>query len=188
MLPPVNGAFEVHKASGSSSEETVLSGSAYQYSSYAQFPVGRYQLSVFKKGGKAPVKVFDVDLKPNTFFTILVSPKGGFQSTEMTEDTLDPKATSGTLIIRNYFQGSTIVASTKEAKIVDALAYGQSAGPLILPAKRVPIHLSVRLSSGELIESGIEPDLRGASKATVLIIPDSYGRFAPIVTFDGKNL
>ena len=106
MLPPTNGSFEVRKAGASESEQSLLSGSAYTYSSYVEFAAGRYQLAVFKKGDrKTPLKLVNIDLKAETFFTILVSPKDGVVTVEAFDDTNDPKATTGTLTIRNYFSG-----------------------------------------------------------------------------------
>lgn len=188
MLPPANGAFELCKADAGESGGNLLSGSAYQYSSYAEFPAARYRLAVFKKGDrKTPVKIIDVDLRPDTFFTILVAPKGSVVDVEVVEDTNDPKATAGTLVIRNYFTGLTVAVSSETQTFVDALAYGQSTAVTSLPLTRLPLTLRTRLPNGTPAESGAEADLKASKRGTLLIIPDSYGRFRPRVTIDGKN-
>jgi hypothetical protein len=188
MLPPTNGSFEVRKVGASESEQSLLSGSAYAYSSYVEFAVGRYQLAVFKKGDrKAALKVLNIDLKPETFFTILVSPKGGVITVEAFDDTNDPKTTTGTLTIRNYFSGLTVDVSAGAQKIVDALPYGESRIATDLPLGKLPLTLHSRLPNGTPAESSAEADFNASNRATLLIIPDSYGRFRPRVTIDGKN-
>src|SRR4051812_23217919 len=82
MLPPANGSFEVRKAAAPSSEGPLFNGRAYQYMSYTELPVGKYQLAVAKKGDTAPLKIFNVDVKPDSFFTILLSPHSGVMAAE----------------------------------------------------------------------------------------------------------
>jgi hypothetical protein len=184
MLPPQNGSFEVRKISGPGTEETVASATAYRYSSYRELNNGRYRLGVFKTATNAPLKIFDVDLKPETYFTILVSP----QSIDMFDETNDPKATSGTLTIRNYFSGLTVTASADNEPIGGTLAYGQSFTAAGFPLKRLRLTLRTHLPNGTPAESEAEADFIASKRATVLIIPDSYGRFRPRATIDGKNL
>ncbi|MEO5720643.1 MAG: hypothetical protein ABIR71_04125 [Chthoniobacterales bacterium] len=189
MLPPQNGDFELCKAGAPESEGNLLSGTAYRYSSYAEFPSTRYRLVVFKKGDRTtPLKTFDVDLRPNTFFTVLVSPQGGAINVELLNDTLDPKAESGTLTVRNYFPGLTVAVLSETRKVVDALPYGNTNSVNGFPLSRVPLTLQTRLPNGTPAESGTEADFRASKRATLLIIPDSYGRFRPRVAIDGKNL
>jgi hypothetical protein len=183
MLPPQNGLFEVRKISGPGSEESIASATAYRYSGYRELAAGRYRLGVFKAATTSPLKVFDVDLKPDSYFTILVSP----QSIDMLDDTNDPKATSGTLIVRNYFQGANVDVSSDAGKIVDALPYGQSHMGTGLPLAQVQLTIHTRLPNGKPAESGAEADLRHSKRATLLLIPDSYGRFSPRIAIDGTN-
>ncbi len=188
MLPAANGTFELRKPGGSSSEGTLLKGISFQYSSYAEFPPGTYQLSVFKTGTTTPLKTFNLNLQANAFFTIIVGPKAGAIDVEVTNDTNDPKAESGTLAIRNYFPGITVNAATDSQSLVDGLNYGQTVVRTGLPLARTPITLHSKLPDGKPVESGAEADFKaGAKRATLLIIPDPYGRFRPRVTIDGKE-
>jgi hypothetical protein len=184
MLPPQSGSYEVRKISGPGSEESLVNAMAYRYSSYRELNTGRYRLGVFKAGMNAPIKVFDVDLKPDTYFTILISP----QSIDMFDETNDPKATSGILTIRNYFSGLTVSVSADNQPVGGALTYGQSFTAAGFPLKRVRLTLRTRLPNGTPAESEAEADFTASKRATVLIIPDSYGRFRPRATIDGKNL
>jgi|ERR1700730_1500489 len=188
MLPVANGAFELCKVGASASEGNLLSNIAYQYSSYAEFPAGTYQLAVYKKGDRnSPIKTFNLNLKPDSFFTILLLPQSGVISAELIDDTNDPKATSGILTVRNYFSGLTVAVASDTQKIVDTLPYGQTYAAAGLPLQRVPLTLRTRLPNGTSAESTAEADFKASKRATVLIIPDSYGRFRPRVTIDGKN-
>jgi hypothetical protein len=184
MLPPENGAFEVRKMGAHPSEGSLFTSRAYQYSSYSEFPIGRYRLGVFRKGEITPIKVFDVDLKQETFFTILVSPR----SIDMFDDTIDPKSSSGTLTIWNFFLGISLSVSCNSKSIVEALETGQSYQATGFALGSTTVKVQAKLPDGKAAQSDLDIDFKQCSRATLLIIPDSYGRFRPQVTFDGKNL
>ena len=188
MLPPGNGSFEVRKAGAPESEQNLLSGSAYEYSSYVEFVGEKYQLAVFKKGDrKNPLKLINIDLKPDTFFTIIVSPKGGVVTVEVFDDTTDPKATAGTLTIRNYFSGSTVAVTSVNQNWLTPFHMGKAKRLPVFPWNEWRLPSAQKLPNGTVAESGAEADFKASSRATVLVIPDSYGRFRPRVTIDGKN-
>jgi hypothetical protein len=184
MLPAKNGSFEVRKATSSKSEPTMLLANAYHYSGYGEYPAGRYQLGVFKRGGDQPLKLFNVDLKPDSYFTILLSP----QSIDMFEDTINPRTTTGTLIIRNYFSGTTVSASSGAQKFFDALPYGQSYTIGDLPLSRLSVVVRTHLPGGHAAQAAAEVNFKEWKRATLLVVPDSYGRFRVRVTPNGMNL
>lgn len=187
MLPPQSGSFELRKAG--SSDPALMNASSYQYSTYTQLPVAKYKLGVFNRNNSSvALKIFDVDLKPDTYFTILVEPKAGTVNADLFEDTLDPKEVSGSVIIRNYFSGLVVNVSATNKPIVDNLPYGQSVQRGEFPLDVTSFTLRTRLPSGVSAESGLEIDFKESKRATILIIPDSYGRFRPRVTYDGLNL
>ncbi len=108
MLPPANGSFVLQKAGTSPSEGApAITATSYQYSGYVEFPAGRLRLAVFKNTDpNTALKEFDINLQPNTFFTILVGPKaGGSGNIELIDDTVLPNVPPGTLTIRNCFPG-----------------------------------------------------------------------------------
>jgi hypothetical protein len=186
MLPPSRGQFDLVKIGATPEQSALLSRAAsYRYSSYTELPVGRYQFAVFKTGDRrTSLRTFAVDVQPDTFFTVSVSPRG----VEFMNDTNNPKATTGTLIIRNFFPGLVVSVESPTRNIVTALAYGQSVSAAGQPLARLPITLRAPLPNGTAVQSSVEADLRASKRATVLIIPDSYGRFRPRVMVDGKNL
>ena len=188
MLPPANGKFDLRNA-GDSAGTNLFSGTSYQYASYVGLAVGRYHLVVYKSGDQVkPLKSFDVDLKPESYFTVLMSPQAGAMNIELLQDTIDRKATTATLTVRNYFPGLTVAVSSGDKHIIDALAYGQIYKAEGLPTVNMPLTLRTKLPNGTPAESGAEADFRASKRATLLIIPDSYGRFRPRVTIDGRNL
>lgn len=184
MTPATAGAFEVRKVVPSGSESSLLTARAYQCSSYLEFPVGRYQLGVFTKESTTPRKVFDVDLKVDNYFTILISP----QSIDMFDDTNDPKTTAATLTVRNYFPGSILSISAGSKTLSSSLSHGQAVQVPGFPLEVAHLALQARLPDGKSTASDLEVDFKHNTRATLLVIPDSYGRFRPRLTFDGKNL
>ncbi|MDB6148223.1 MAG: hypothetical protein JWO45_1887, partial [Spartobacteria bacterium] len=84
--------------------------------------------------------------------------------------------------------GSMVSASIGQTQIVGSLPYGQSYQATALPLGRVSITLRGKLSNGKSAESSADVDFKTGKRATALVIPDSYERFRPRVTFDGKNL
>ena len=188
MLPPENGAFELRKIGAPESEGAMLSGTAYRYTSYIEFPPGAYHLGVYKKGDHTtPLKIVDINLRQKTFFTVLVAPSGGVINVEVIQDTNDPKIASGSVVVRNYFPGLIVSVSSDSQSYVDQLAYGQTHTITDLPLKRLPLTLRTKLPNGTPAESEAEADLQASKRGTLLIIPDSYGRFRPRVTIDGKE-
>ena len=174
MLPAANGSFEVRKISAPASEGSLLNGSAYQYSNYVELPMARYRLGVFKKGQDAPLKMFDVDLKQDTFFTILLSPK----SIDMFDDTIDPKSTSGVLTVRNLFPGINVSVLSGSKSIVSALQSGQSYQATGFPLARTTLTVQANLANGKPGRSDLDIDFKQCSRATLLVIPDSTDDFA----------
>jgi hypothetical protein len=190
MLPPANGTLDLRKLGGEPSEANLFAKApSYRYSSYKELAPARYNLAVYKTGdNNTPLKTFSLDVKLNSYFTILVSPEGGVLNVQLINDTLDPKVPAATLIVRNFYPGLTVSVASGTQSIVNALAYGQSYTASDLPLKRTPLTLRSRLANGTPTESEAEADFVASKRGTLLIIPDTYGRFRPRVTIDGKNL
>lgn len=185
MLPQTNGAFDLRKLGSPATAPALISNvGSYRYSSYIAFPAGAYRLGVFKANDvKAPLKTFDLTLRPDTFFTVLISPG----KIDLVNDTVDPKADSGTVTVRNYFPGVTVTV-TSGGQTLATLPYGESHESGSMPLTRSSVALSARLPTGIPVQATLEPDFKASKRATVLIIPDLYGRFRPRVTVDGKNI
>ncbi|MGI9086676.1 MAG: hypothetical protein ACR2HH_02880 [Chthoniobacterales bacterium] len=180
MLPATSGTFNLGRLE-KPAEPLIANATAFTYSSYQGFPLGHYRLAIFRTGNQqTPLKTFDLDLRANQFFTVLISPQG----IELVNDTSNPKATSGSLMVRNYFPG-TPVSITMGNQPAVLLAYGQS---LPLTGQFVgKLMLDAKLPNGKQAQAQIEVDLKTTQRTTLLIIPDPYGRFRPRVSADGIN-
>lgn len=186
MLPRTSGAFDLRKI-GAPPAESVLAvnATAYRYSNYAALAPGRYRVGVYKAhDDKTPLKVFDVNLTPNSFFTVLIAPK----AYELINDAVDPKNPSGTVTFRNYYPGATVTISDGEKPLSAAVPYGESFQATNVALTGSRLSLQARLPNGKTANFTPQPDFKSSKRATVLIIPDSYGDFSPRVTSDGRNI
>jgi hypothetical protein len=190
MLPTASGPLDLRRA-GSKPIDPPLVGNSppYRYSSYLDYPAAAYHLSVNRSGHPDQLlKTLDLNLAGNFFFTILVSPTQQGSSVQLINDTADPKATSATLTVRNYFPDVLVDVFDRGKKIVSALPYGQSFAVTGLPFENLSLSVRTILPNKVAAESGAEAEFKIAKRATLLVIPDEYGRFRPRLTLDGKNL
>lgn len=189
MLPAASGPMDLRRA-GASAADAALFGKvpSCRYDSYLDLTPGQYHLAVTKTAAPgSPLKLLDIDLKANSYFTVLVSPTSQGPDVQAINDTNDPKAKSATLTVRNYFAGLTVDVFNGMQPIINALSYGQSYSVNGLPLERLELILRTKLPNGVAAESGAEADFKKAKRATLLIIPDSYNRFRPRVALDGRN-
>lgn len=182
MLPTAAGAFSLQK---SATGETFLAAFPYQYSSYTEFPAGMYNLVVARGGEAGAGRALQINLQPKTFFTVLISPPANSPKIELFNDTIDPKMTSGTLTLRNYFTGLDVSVATNNQNLVTSLPFGEIHNATGLPLAVTALTLKAKFQNGTQAESETEVDFRATRRATLLIIPDPYGRFRPRVTLDG---
>ena len=178
------------RRAGGSPADPPLIGKApsYRYNSYLEYPVGAYRLSVNKAGQPdKPLKQMDLNLAADFFFTVLVAPTPQGPSVQLINDTASLKADKAVLTVRNFFPDITVDVFAGAKKIVSALPYGQSVAVGDLPFDQVSLTIRTILPDKTPAESGAEADFKLSKRATLLVIPDEYGRFRPRVTLDGSN-
>ncbi|MGH7938976.1 MAG: hypothetical protein ACREFG_10750 [Chthoniobacterales bacterium] len=182
--------MDLRRAGGGPTDPSLMGKSpSGRYNNYLEFRPGAYHLAVSKSGEpEKPLKLINLNLLANGYLTVLACPTPQGPNVEVINDTSDPKAISGTLTVRNYFLGVTADVFNGASKIVSALAYGQSAIVPNLPLERLSLTIHTLLPKNVRAESGAEADFKLAKRATLLIIPDAYGRFRPRVALDGRNL
>ena len=182
MLPAGNGTFQL-SAGNKPGDAPLATAQSYRYSNYVELPLGKVHLSVVKSGGTTPLKAFDLDVKPDSYFTVLVAP----QRIDVFDDTDNPKEQAGTLMVRNFFPGAPVTVLSGQQTVVQALAYGQTYPLTGLPLAKTTFTLRTILPDNKPAEASVDADFKSSKRATLLIIPDSYGRFRPRLTPDGSN-
>lgn len=189
MLPPASGGFDLRKGGGGPSDAALFSNAvSYAYGSYVEMPAGKYRLEVHKKGDtNTALRVLDADLKPDSYFTVLVAPQGTGGNIELIDDTIDEKESTGTVTVRNYFPGSAVTVVGGGKTLADNLGYGQTYKAAGFAIGKLPLTIKAKLSNAAPAEGSAEADFGTSKRATLLIMPDSYGRFRPRLTVDGKN-
>lgn len=188
MLPAAAGSFELRKTGATGPEAILARARPYAYPGYIEVAVGKHQLTVVKTGlAETPFRNLVVDVKPDTFFTVAIMPAAQGANVEFTEDTVDPETNNGTLTIRNCYPGITITVSAGSQRLIDSLGEGRSFVARDLPAQILQLSIETKLPNGRPASSLAEADFKVNKRATLLIIPDSYGRFRPRVTIDGSN-
>ncbi len=146
------------------------------------------RLFVVKNGGDASIKNLSVDLKPDTYFTVILAPQGAGFKVDFLEDTVDPKATSGTITMRNYFPGTAISVAAGNQMLASSINYGNSSAVEGLAASKMTVTIQAKLPNGTPAQSIVDLDFTASKHVTLLVIPDSYGRFRPRIVADGRNL
>jgi hypothetical protein len=189
MLPAADGPMDFRLAGSPPTQAPLLGGSpSGRYNSYLEFAPGVYAVTLTKSGQpQAPLGLSQVQLAASNYFTVLARPSAGGPVLEAISDTNDPKATSATLTVRNYFPGLSVDVFAGPIKIANALPYAGSVSIGGLPLERLSLTIRTILKNNRPAESGAEADFKLSKRATLLIIADDYGRFRPRVTLDGTS-
>jgi hypothetical protein len=182
MLPAANGNFQLLDNS-KPSDSALATATSYRYSSYFELPAGKYKLGVAKAGSSTPIKVLDLDVQAERYFTILIAP----QRIDVFDDTVDTKTQSGTLTIRNFLPGVAVTASVGQTALPQPIAYAQSYSAPSLPLARTTVTVRGTLLDGKHAEASADIDFSSNRRATALVIQDAYGDFRLRITPDGKN-
>jgi hypothetical protein len=189
LLPKDKGNLLLSKNDGTPEGQILLSAIPLNnYSGYNSFPIGRYALKVSHAADPATaIQTFDLILRENVFVTILSSFNNGKVKAELFDDTYDPSAiTSGRLVIYHQFSGLRVVVAggRQTSRPIDAgeseTIEGFTLGPVEF--QMVGSHLN-----GKLENWSTEIDFSKFPHASLVVVPDPYGRFRPRVSIDGKS-
>ena len=175
-----------------SGEDKVLTtASAYNYNAgYASVPPGTYTFVVRRAGDTAnPLKKIPVLLRGDTSITFLVSEKNGQPAVDLLDDTLDPKKLDipSQLMVRQFMPGARVTVATREGAACKEIGYGESARIDNLPNRSAFLTMKATGLGPEPKTWTTEADLATARRATLLVVPDPYGRFRPRLAYDGQN-
>ncbi len=128
----------------------------------------------------------------DVYITLLAAlGKDGRPDVLLVDDTIDPKTDDGLsrVVVRHFFPGASITINTGTQPVGAPLTFGDTA-----TFSGLPLHPTTTLT---LLATGLGPttkvwkvevDFSVGRRATMLVIPDPYGRFRPQLVLDGSVL
>ena len=158
---------------------------------YYPAPTGSYSLTVRRlsdtSGGA--IQRVPVALAPNAFITLLVSDKNAQSPVTVVNDTPDPRADPALakITLRQMFPGAQVTVKAAGGTASQPLNAGDTAVLDNIPAKaQVTIHLHAVLPTTPPTTRDWDTtgDFSVDHQATLLIVPDTYGRLRPILAMD----
>lgn len=160
------------------------------YANYQPMPQAQYPFIVVREADrKAPIEHFDVILRQNVYVTFLATLENGKPKVQMIDDTFDPTTVSaGRLTLRNYFPDArvSVIADGKiQSPVVNS---GESQVLDGLPVGPVVLQMKATLPGGKTQQWSSQVDFRTSKHASLLVVPDPYGRFRPRISYDGPTV
>lgn len=158
------------------------------YAGYASVAPGAFTLTVRRAGDQnGAIKRLPVNLLADMFVTVLVSSKDGQPNVELINDTVDPKAAvTKRLVLRQLFPNAKVTTVVGNAAPSAPLTFGETAVLDNLPEASSSLTVQAAIP-GQSVKSWSMPlELPPNARATLLIFPDSYGRFRPRLAMDGQ--
>lgn len=189
MLPRDAGDLVLIHDNGTPDGDPLLFASPMNYhADYLPVPLARYALKIVRRTDlKLAVQTFDVLVRADVHVTFLAQLSGGKLNVEMLDDTYDPeKAIAGRLTIRHFFPAATVQVTSSSQLASRALTPGESQAIEGFPLQPVMLEMRATLANGKTQTWSSEVDFSRARHASLLIVPDPYGRFRPRVSIDGR--
>lgn len=189
MLPRTESDLVLIKSGSSPEGEALLTATpGNYYASYIKVLPGRYALKVVRPNDlTTALENFDILVRGDIYVTFLAHVVDGKTKIEMLDDTFDPTvATSGRLTIRQHFPNASVVVTTNTQISSRALLLGETQALDGFPLQPIELKMRATLPGGKTQTWTSEVDFRVARHASLLVIPDPYGRFRPRVSIDGN--
>ena len=188
VLPKESGEFMLIKENGTPEGDTLLSAAPENfYASYIKLPIGKYNLKMVRREAPATViQYVDFTLKGDDSFTLLVSAPDRKLKVETIDETYSlADAPAGRLTIRHHFPGARInVIVGAQTKSHD-LSPGDTEVLENLPLRAVEVKTQAALPGGKVESWSTEVNFQNLRHATLLVVPDPYGRFRPRIAIEG---
>ena len=165
------------------------SGNAF--AGYLAVDPGTYNFSVRRPNDPTTViKRLPIVLRGDVYVTLLVvAGKDGKPDVQIIDDTVNPKTDDGlgTLVIRQFFPGTSVTVGVNAAPSGAALTFGD-----LTTMEHLPLHAVVNMRAEGVGPApktwNVEADFAsGGHHATMLVLADPYGRFRPRLVFDGAT-
>jgi hypothetical protein len=189
VLPKDQGDLVLIKENGTPEGEALLYADPGNfYASYVPVPPARYSLKVVRRNEPTTaLQTFDVLMRGDVYITFIGQMVEGKIKVEMLDDTFDPTtAVAGRLTIRQHFPGIRVVVAATPQMKSRSLSEGETEVLDGLPLKPLEVNMSAVLADGKTQQWSTDVNFKSFRHASLLIIPDPYGRFRPRVTVDGN--
>ena len=140
----------------------------------------------------AVLKRMPITLRADVYITLLAAAgKDGRPDVQLIDDTVNPKADDGlsTVVVRHFFPGANVTVSTGSQAAAVPLAFGETTTFSGLPLQPTTMLTMQATGLGPGTKTWkVEVDFTVGRHATMLVIPDPYGRFRPQLVLDGSVL
>lgn len=189
MLPRDGGDLVLLHDNGTPEGDPLLHASPLNYhADYLPVPLARYALKVVRRTDqKLALETFDVLVRADVYVTFLAQLVDGKVTVEMLDDTYAPeKAVAGRLTVRHFFPAATVQVTSSLQLASRALTHGESQTIEGFPLQPVMIEMRATMANGKTQTWSSEVDFSRARHASLLVVPDPYGRFRPRVSIDGR--
>jgi hypothetical protein len=189
MLPKESGELVLIKDNGTPEGEPLLSAApANFYASYIPLPVGRYALKLVRREApEAVIQTLAMTLRSEDSVTFLASAADRKLKVEMLDDTYDPAAAlAGRLTIRQYFPDARVLVSVGPQVKSRELSPGETEIIEGIPLQSYELKMRATLAGGKTESWSTEVNFQTLRHATLLVVPDPYGRFRPRLAVDGR--
>lgn len=162
------------------------------YTDYNSSPVGSYNLVVKRTAENSPIlQKLPVVLQDKAFVTLVASEKNGQATIEILNDTPDPKVTelAAQLVVRSYYTGGTVSVGVTGGQPAQPVASGGTVTLDNLPMT-AGVNLIVQVSGATPPPAArtwnLSADFSVTHHATLLLVPDHYGRMLPKLFYNGR--
>lgn len=190
MLPKTYGALAlVPGGSAPGAEPMALAAPSNFWDSYTEVPPQRYNLAVsFDKDRTIPLQQFDVLLRKDVYITLLATEVDGKPKVEMVDDTYDPATTvAGKLTVRHFFPDAEVTVKVSTGGATTPMKWNEVQVVDGLPLQPSLLNMEAKMANGKVHQWSAELNPAITRRATLMLVPDPYGRFRPRLNPDGPS-
>ena len=158
-----------------------------QFLDYQEIPAGQMVVEVTDEAdGNARLVTTNIAFDGGDFFTLLVQENDGKIGIEVIDDARRSGATTGELSVRSFAPMLTSlrvkIGEDLNVKLDGPAPFARFRG---LARQTVQVDTTGMEAGGKQVNWANEIDFRAIPRATLLILPDAYGRIRPRVLVDG---
>ena len=158
-----------------------------QFLEYQEIPSGPLVIEITDESeGNARLASTNAVFEGGDFFTLLLQENDGRLGVEIIDDASRPEAATGELTVRSFAPILTSlevkIGSDVRLKLTGKAPFARLRG---LALRTVQIDTTGMEADGKVVNWANELDFKKIPRATLLIVPDAYGRIRPRLVVDG---